>query len=189
MKNTVAGVLLFLCCVIVFADTVTGQNSLGNNHYTLICDQTADCTVMVKNSETASSATFHQDGLALINKTNLIWHGDNILELQSSFGSGLAYSYFINFWPIQLSDQFFNASYINTSKKIAIVQDQNTDLQYLMVCIFNNTVSPQIILKDAIMDLGSINALNPNQISFNYYDQNDHYDSKVISSNLVCTNS
>lgn len=173
----------------MFADTISGGSSSNNNHYILSCNQNADCNLSVKNDNTSNSAIFHQDGLALINKTNSIWHGNNILELRSGFGTGLAYSYFVNFQPIQLSDQFFNASYINNLKKIAIIQDQRTPNQYLIVCLFNDNVKSKIILSNSVLDFGSFTPIGENQVKFAYYDSQGNYLFKIIDLNLNCTSS
>jgi hypothetical protein len=168
-----------------FADMI-GQNSSGNNHFSLACDKNNDCTLILKNDITHKQVVFKQQGLAIMDKTNPIWHGENILELRTGFGTGLAYSNFINFSPFQLSTQFFNVSFIDSSKDIAIVENETQGYQYSMACLFNNKVSAITVLDDGVLDFGSFTPIGQDQVKFGYYGTGNQYEYKTINLNLNC---
>lgn len=176
--------LLTALCNISFADTVTGQSTNGINQYNLTCDAQANCVFTIQNNH--SKVTFQRDGLAVIDRTNLIWQSNNLLELRSGFGTGLAYSYFADFKSLSLSDQFLNADFIDPINEIAIVQDLSNSDKYLMICIFNDKVAPKVILSNAVLDVGSYQTINTNQVKFGYYDSNSNYAYKTVALDLNC---
>lgn len=179
--------LFFSLCF--FISTVFGtiyQANNNGNKLLIDCDQSNLCKLRATNQQNNKIIKISGHALA-IDKTNFIWDSSDLVELKTGIGSGVAYSRFFSFNKMQLSDLFFNVSYINTQKNIIFIQS-NKNSTYFMACIFNPSIALKIILNNGILDFGAIQSISNNQVKFGYYDDHNNYQYKTINLDLNCGN-